>query len=197
MAARAYPGWIWTPSPTWLPEDPPVPQDEMTELAAALESVLPTRSLRLGRDGTWGEGIYLLGGIHAPCWLELREGVLESAVRTHECGAETYLRVLFSPVGRYYTLQEVRSLAVRDSTGVWVEEKRLAGVEDRRLQLFVKATQGLLRKHRLIGLDAVFLSEPVPDPVHEATRLLGAPPTLWTLLFESSPPVTTRGEYLL
>jgi hypothetical protein len=156
----------------WSPDEPPVSWEERSSIACALEDVLPARAFVTEAFGGC-DAIALLAGTHDPCLLELRErGRIDAGANRER---ETYVRVLFSPLGRYYTLQEIVLESTRESDGVFVEERRWVGIEDRRLQLFVKATQGLLRKRKLIGLDAAFLSEPVSE---------GSRVTLWNALFE-------------
>jgi hypothetical protein len=199
-AARAYPGLGWTPAPAWLPDEPPVPHDELLALAAALEDVLPTRAIVTAAEPGMAASVYLLGGLHAPCWLErLRDEVDPRAEPGPPRAEETYVRIAASALGRYVTLQEV-CVAAPDGGGAadgrWVETRGVVGVGDRRLQLFVKATQGVLRKRKLVALDAVFLAEPTPDPEGTAAAALGASPTLWSLLVEPTPPGAVRGEWL-
>lgn len=194
-AARAYPGWVWSPTPSWLPDEPPVDPGEIQELADGLVQVLPARTVITVPAPGDCESLHLLAGMHEPCWLEVREstgsfGTVPTPID------ETYVRVVFSPLGRYYSLQEVRLSASLEPNGVWLEERRLVGLQDRRLQWFVKAIQGFFGKRKLVGLDAAFLAEPVPDPDGAIAGQLGAPPTLWTLLFERTPAACTKGEWL-
>jgi hypothetical protein len=102
------------------------------------------------------------------------------------------LRLVLSALGPFYALQEIRVCANVEPKGLWVEEQRFAGLEDRRLAHFVKATQGVLRKRRLIGLDAAFLSTPLTpaSAPEEPAR------TLWNALFDPEPMGGLSGEYV-
>jgi hypothetical protein len=189
LAARAYPGLVWTASPVWSPGEPPIGRDEVVELAAGLEQVVPGRVLARADEPGSCDALWVLAGLHAPCWLEVRDE--PDGDELPAVAGETYLRVALSPLGRYYTLQEVRITATAMAGGLWIEEQRIVGVEDRRLQLFVKATQGFLGKRRLTGLDAAFLAEPAAS-AHE----LDAPATLYALLFEPVPAGLRRGDFV-
>ncbi len=190
-AQRAYPGLAFAREPAWVPVEP---HDErgLVALEARVEQVVPghvTFEPALGDDAA---SLVVFVGLDAPSWWELR-------ARGHapeRAGEQTYLRVLFSPLGPYYTLQECVLNSERNASGAFVTEKRHAGVLDRRLQLFVKALQGLLRSERFVSLDAVFLSELVPDPDGLAQRHLGEPPSLRTLLFEHASATLERTEWL-
>lgn len=196
LVARAYPELCWAPAPAWTPEEAPIGIEEISTLALSLEQVLPARALLSVGEPGLADSIYLLAGLHAPCWMEVRAEPSRAQSEAIPPSAETYLRVAFSSLGRYYTLQEVRVSAALEPDGVWVEEQGIVGVEDRRLQLFVKATQGLLRKRRLVALDAAFLVEKLHDPCARGLEAIGAAPMLWTALFENTPPGRTRGEWL-
>lgn len=92
-----------------------------------------------------------------------------------------------SPLGRYATLQEVTLRGELQPGGVYIEERRAVGVVDRRLQLFVKATQGLLRSLKIVTLDAAFLVEPL-EP--------GGDDTVWTALFDPDPMGVTVASFV-
>lgn len=178
--------------PAWAPTEPAFAWDECEVIARALEDVLPCRALVLRGDGRRADWIHLVATLDARSWLALREGGGEAP----DLPAETCLRVGLSPWARYATLQEVRLTGARDGDGWWIEEDRVAGVEDRRLQTFVKAAQGFLRKRKVVSLDAAFLEEPVDDPTGEGVALTGAAPTLWTVLFDPEPMVTRAGVWV-
>lgn len=164
----------------WQPADLPTDPHELDDFARACEAALPCVSHVRHDDCPW---VYLVASV-APCsWLGLREG-LTAAPTTPE---ETCLRIGFSPWGRYATLQEVRFHGARDGDGWWIEEERLVGVDDRRLQMFVKAAQGLLRKRRVVALDAAFLAEAARE---------GDDTTLWTALFERDAMTTRCGVWV-
>ncbi|MBI5514447.1 MAG: hypothetical protein HY909_11805 [Deltaproteobacteria bacterium] len=157
---------------------------ELQRLARALGAALPCRVVTLG-PGVEGPSwwLHLVATVAPTSWLERREGL---KLQVPE-GPETSLRVGLSAFGRFATLQEVRWLGLRDPDGLWIEARRAAGVEDRRLQTFVKATQGLLRREKITALDVAFLLEPSGSP---------EPPTLWQALFDPDLPETTVGCFL-
>lgn len=160
-------------------------------LARALEGALPCRACVV--DGESARWIYLAATLANASWIELREGLCGDAPSGSH---EVCLRVGLSMKARYATLQECRLEGAREPDGWWVEETRVTGVEDRRLQLFVKAAQGLLRSKKIVTLDAAFLLEPVdePDGANEAT----SPPetTLWSVFFDDTPTASTVGVFL-
>jgi hypothetical protein len=80
-----------------------------------------------------------------------------------EASEERGLRVGLSALHRAATVQEFALRATVEGTVAWVEESRVAGVDDRRLQLFVKAAQGLLRTMKITTLDAAFLEGPAVE----------------------------------
>lgn len=144
---------------------------EIDGLAAEFGEALPCRVCVVEDDTTW---IHLVATVDDRAWVAARELGEAPPARAQE----TSLRVGLSRRARYATLQETRFTGARDGDGWWIEEDRLAGVEDRRLQTFVKAAQGILRKRKVVCLDAAFLAE----AVHE-----GADETLWAVLFDRDP----------
>jgi len=179
--------------PAWSPDDRPFTDDEIEGLARAFEDVLPCRALVVRatseHESDW---IHVVATMGEGSWVALREGVAGAP----ETASETSLRVGLSPFGRYATLQEVRVRGQREEGGWWVEEDRVVGVEDKRLQTFVKAIQGMLRKRDIVALDAAFLAEPVEDPDGEGNLLTGESPTLWTALFDRDPAATRTGMWV-
>jgi len=144
---------------------------EVDALAAELGEALPCRVCVVEDEATW---IHLVATVDERAWVAARE--LGEA--PPERAAETSLRVGLSRHARYATLQEARFSGSPDGDGWWIEEDRLAGVDDRRLQTFVKAAQGILRKRKVVCLDAAFLAEPVRE---------GSEETLWAVLFDRDP----------
>jgi hypothetical protein len=187
LAQRAYPALVWSETATWSPSVPPVGADELAALAEHITEVIPARRLVLPTEDSECDGLHLLLG-------ERETSVLE-AMRSSVCGPvhagdETVLRVLVSPLGRYFTLQEVRARAERDDAGVWLFTEHMAGLHDKRMQWMVKAVQGLLRKHHVIALDAGFLTQP-------AVREDGtAGATWWELLFEPQSPLRHASAFV-
>jgi hypothetical protein len=162
----------------------PFAPEEPERLARSLSEALPCRVVVLapGVEGpSWW--LHLVATVGGSSWLECREGLGFRWPR----GPQTSLRVGLSHHARFATLQEVRWLGKRDRAGGWVEARHLIGVEDRRLQAFVKATQGLLRRAKISTLDAAFLLERVAP---------SEPRTLWEVLFDPQPPDSTVGVYL-
>lgn len=191
LVLRAFPDGF-AREPAWVPPEAAFAWDEADVVARALEEVLPCRAVVLRGDGRRADWIHLVATLDARSWLALREGAGEAPERP----SETCLRVGLSPWGRYATLQEVRLSGARDGDGWWIEEERVAGVEDRRLQHFVKAVQGFLRKRKVVSLDAAFLDEPVEDPRGEGASLAGVSPTLWSVLFDPEPMVARAGVWV-
>lgn len=130
-------------------------------------------------DASW---IHLVAAVDDRSWVATRELGAPPPPR----GAETSLGVGLTRWGRFATLQEIRFEGARDGRGWWVEEERLAGVSDRRLQHFVKAAQGVLRRARVPCLDAAFLAEPAGEGL----------PSLWELLFDRDPMVLRVGRWV-
>lgn len=156
-------------------------------IAARCEDVLPVRAtVRPGgeadRESSW---IYLLAGLHQPSWIERIDDPSLSA--SPPTDRETYVRIGFSPIGPFVTLQEVIVEVERAPEGVFVTEAPLAGVEDRRLAMIVKGLQGVLRSERLVLLDMAFLLDPSISPDAEAP---------WFSLFEPLACNTTSHAFL-
>ncbi len=149
--------------------DEPFAPDEPELIASALCEVLPCRAVVTAGEGRGADWVQLVASVDARSWLALRE----RGGASPDTSEETVLRVGLSPWGRYATLQESLIRGERDGDGWWVEEERLAGVVDRRLAMFVKATQGLLRARKIVCLDAAFLGE-----------TLDGDRTLWEALFD-------------
>jgi hypothetical protein len=158
----------------WLPEKAPFARGETDTMAAALAEVLPCTLVVAPWESAHATWVHLVAAVDGTSWLGWREGLTERPPRPEE----TSLRVGFSHFGRYATLQEVRLRGTPEHDGCSVEEQRLIGVEDRRLQSFVKATQGLLRSRRVVCLDAAFLAEPLHDHSNDS---------LWQCLFDPEP----------
>ncbi len=166
-----------------------LPFDEIARLGAHLEEVLPVRAfVRPAGEAGACDWLYLLAGLHPASLYELAEGACEPGERARD--EETYVRLGFSPLGPFVTLQEV-VMRVEGGEPLLLFEEPKVGVEDRRLQLIVKGLQGALRKRRLAVLDAAFL---IGAPPAELAAGPGrrAPSTLWAGLFDPDPPETTR-----
>lgn len=171
-----------------LTEDGAFTESEVRSIARTLGEVLPCRACVV--EGDRASWIYLTATLAPTSWIELREGCSDRAPEVLE---EVAVRVGLSTHGRYATLQEVRLSGAPEPSGYWVEEARVAGVEDRRLQLFVKAAQGLLRKLKVVSLDAAFLMEPAPETSDPRVASTHGAPTLWSALFDADPTVTSMG----
>ncbi len=189
LVRRVFPAG-WADEPAWSPEATPFAEGEADDLAGSLAEALPCRT-RVVR-GVGADWVYVLASLMPSSWLDLREAGGAAPEKATEAG----LRVGLSTLGRYATLQEVRLSGTWEPGGWWVEEARLAGIEDRRLQLFVKAAQGILRRDKVVALDAAFLAEPVDDPTGRGAVTTGVAPTLWTVLFDLDPAVTRVGTFL-
>lgn len=167
-----------------------LPLDEIARLGAHLEEILPVRAfVRPGGEAGACDWLYLLAGLHPASLYELAEGTHDPAERTRD--EETYVRLGFSPLGPFVTLQEVAMRVEGGDPPLLFEEPKV-GVEDRRLQLIIKGLQGALRKRRLVVLDAAFL---VGSPPAELSAGLGdaqAPSTVWAGLFDPDPPDMQR-----
>lgn len=157
-----------------------VDPERASALATRLVETLPINAIEEPEDLDHVASIYCIATVADETWVGFRNGRCPRPAHRAERG----LRVALSPFGPYATLQEVHLEAQCDADGAWIEERRLAGVDDRRLQHIVRGVQGALRKARITALDAAFLAEPY---------LSG---TLWTALFDAGPAVTTRGVYL-
>jgi hypothetical protein len=155
--------------------------------------------VRVAENGG-ADAIYVLAGLHAPALCEIADG---AAVDLHAVSSsrETYLRIPFSPFGRFVTIQEVQVLAREvpsrggSAASLEIVEEPLAGVEDRRLRTMVKGLQGALRKKGLTLLDMAFLVQPVAGGAQTAfVRDFQEAPMLWSLLFDPAPPTTVRAS---
>jgi len=156
-AALAYPGLVWTDAPAFVA---PFEEVELRELADAIDEVVAAwQTLEIHGDGA------------ATLRLEGQFG------ETTDGTAASCLEVVFSPLGRFATLREVRA------------EVPALGVEDRRWAPAVKALQGLLRSRGVTLLDMAFLAARVEageQRVYEERH--GASLTWWSLLFRAAPP---------
>lgn len=150
-----------------------------SRLAQTLGEILPVRAVALCADGDRAASVYCLATTDDTSWLDRREGLGASPRRREDRG----LRVVLSPVGPYAALQEVTLQGSDDGDGVWIEERRLAGVEDRRMQHLVRGAQAVIRREGITLLDAAFLAEP------------HGPGTLWQSLFERDAPSSAVGDY--
>jgi hypothetical protein len=199
---RSFPGFVWRvleePSPSALPAD------GITELGRALEQVLPVRAIpRLAEVGSC-DWLYLLAGLHEPALIEVADGTVPNGPdrkkgRVELRDEETYVRLGFSPIGRYVTIQEVLFTAEQlEEDALEILEAPKVGVEDRRLQAIVKGLQGALRKSKLVVLDMAFLVAPPPvDVAQDAFEVaFGGKPELWSFLFDAAPASTTRAHFI-
>jgi hypothetical protein len=198
-ARRAYPGLVWSAHRSG--PDLAFGADAIRDLGASLQRLLPVRAIPRLAEGSGCDWLYLLAGLHGPSLLELCDEASENrrpfpvSLPTRE----TYLRVGFSPVGPFVTLQEVILRATRSDASevVDIEEEPVLGVEDRRLQSIVKGLQGALRKARLVVLDMAFLVDEVSSPDQaEFASMYGGAPTRWSFLFEGVGPMTPRATSL-
>jgi len=190
IVSRAYPGALEPVAPLERGLD----LDGVLGLGDKIGDVLPVRVFehRAGPDG-FGDSLYLFCGLHAPCLYELREGLCARDAPMLR-SAETYLRVALSPLGRFATLQEsvLRLEDLGEGRRLVAEEPR-AGVENGDLRTMVTGLQGLLRRERIVLLDAAFLFQAIAGPVDPAfEQRWASPPTLWNALFDPAPPTTTR-----
>lgn len=171
-------------TPRWWPERPTFSAEEVERLAEALRGALPCRVVVVAPSdelaATW---LYVVATMADTSWVEWREGATAERPTTDE---EHGLRVGLSALHRSATVQEFTVRATAEGDAVWVEEARPAGVEDRRLQLFVKASQGLLRTMKFPTLDAAFL---------EGVAAEGGDP-LWSLLIEPEPMASRAGTWV-
>jgi hypothetical protein len=180
-AARALAHRCWPEGPHGDPGagGEGVDRERAEHLADSLREILPARVMAVHAGADRAASVYCLATTDDTTWLDRREGTGAAPLRGEDRG----LRVVLSPVGLYAALQEVTLLGSDDGEGVWIEERRAAGVEDRRLQLLVRGAQGVIRRAGLTLLDAAFLAEP-----HGAG-------TLWQSLFERDPPASAVGDY--
>lgn len=156
----------------------PFADDELHALARTFAEVLPV--LAVPARGAVADWIYLVPTVDARAWAAAREGLGDAP----DAPVETALRVGLSAMGRYATLQEVTLSGARDGDGWWIEESRCVGVVDRRLAMFVKGAQGMLRAKKIVCLDAAFLCEPAGDGR-----------ALWHWLFDEDPMETRLGAW--
>ncbi len=182
IEARALARKAWSAGlrgrPAWWPETPPFADDEPRRLDAAFSDALPCRTLLENSASAWGASwLWLVASVSEATWAEYREGRCE---RPDGPSRETALRVGLSSLGRFATLQQCDLVASVDARGTYLEERRCPGVEDRRLQPFVKAVQGILRRQRIVCLDAAFLADALDesDPAADG---------LWNALFDPEP----------
>lgn len=199
---RSFPGFVWRvleePSPQALAAD------GITELGRALEQILPVRAIpRLAEIGSC-DWLYLLAGLHEPALVEVADAAVpnhtpRNNARVELRDRETYVRLGFSPIGRYVTIQEVVCTADHlEEEALEIVETPKVGVEDRRLQVIVKGLQGALRKSKLVVLDMAFLVEPPPVVVAQDAfeMAFGGEPQLWSFLFDAAPASTTRAHFI-
>ncbi len=171
-------------TPRWWPSASVFDAGSAERLAEAVRGALPCRALVLPpADELAATWIYIVATMADTSWVELRAGRHGLAPEAIE---ERGLRVGLSPLYRTATVQEFVVSATVEGGSVWIEEARVAGVSDRRLQLFVKASQGLLQSLKIPTLDAAFL---------EGVAVEGGDP-LWSLLFDDAPMVSRAGEWL-
>lgn len=171
-------------TPRWWPPSSVFEAGEVEKLAEALRGALPCRAVVVPpADDLAATWVYVVATMAEGSWVELREG---HGTVVPEASEERGLRVGLSALHRAATVQEFAVRATVEGPAAWVEESRVAGVDDRRLQLFVKATQGLLRTMKITTLDAAFLEGPAVE---------GSDP-LWSLLFDAAPMVSRAGEWV-
>jgi hypothetical protein len=184
MVDVAYPGRVWRPDPL---AGGPLSRARVRSLAAGLEVLLPVRAFvreaAVEGDCDW---IYLLAGLHEGCLFERAEGLVTGGEPLRE--EETYLRIGFSRLGPQVTLQETRFFLEKDGLGTTIEERPCLGVEDRRLQLIVKGTQGFLQHQKLVTLDMAYLIEPLEGASGGEDISLQR----WSFLFEATSPEASR-----
>ena len=198
LIAERYPGLVFPGSEA---ARPPVSRDEARALGDRFEAMLPVRAfLCPADDASACDWLYLLAGIHPRALLEFDAGLLPPGERPLR-SEETYLRLGFSALGRYVTLQEATiSLDPGEGEGLsLLTEETRVGVVDPRLALIVKGVQGALRKEHLVVLDAAFLTQPVVGArfATDADREVALasddePPLVWNFVFEATPPGTRR-----
>src|ERR1700722_432472 len=103
VAERAHPGLVWSKARSLSPA---IPFDTVVSLARHLEELLPVRAIVRTSGAGASCFIALLAGLHEPSLVEIADGGFSSpsgAIPT----SEVYLRVTFSPWGRFVTIQEV------------------------------------------------------------------------------------------
>ncbi len=171
-------------TPRWWPPSAVFEAGEAEKLAEALRGALPCRAVVVPpADELAATWVYIVATMAEGSWVELREG---HGGLVPEATEERGLRLGLSALHRAATVQEFSVRATVEGDAAWVEESRVAGVDDRRLQLFVKASQGLLRTMKITTLDAAFLEGPAVE---------GGDP-LWSLLFDAAPMVSRVGEWV-
>jgi hypothetical protein len=186
VAERIHPGLVWRESARSTAAL--VTFDAMSALARHLEELLPMRAI-VREAGP--AAVDLLAGLHEPCLLEIAEQRrIEPELVFRE--REVYLRVAFSPWGRFVTILEVDVTARNAGDELEIVEEPLLGVEDPRLRPMVKGLQGALRKARLTLLDMAFLSTPVEGDQKAFVERFAEAPTLWSLLFDPLPAASVR-----
>jgi hypothetical protein len=189
VAERAHPGLVWR-KVNGAPHA--ITYDAALSLARHLEELLPMRAVVRTEPSTV-LAIDLLAGLHAPALTEIASARrVDANARLAE--SEVYLRVSFSPWGRFVTIQEVRVSARATPEALEIIEEPVLGVEDARLRAMVKGLQGALRKARLTLLDMAFLARPAEGSQDAYRREFHERPTLWSLLFDSAPPTTVRAS---
>jgi hypothetical protein len=163
-AALAYPGLVWAEAPA---TSAPFDEAELRAVADAIDEVVAAwQTLELHADGA------------ATLRLEGQFG--ETTAGT----AASRLEVVFSPLGRFATVREVR-----EAEGAAGGEVPLLGVDDRRWAPAVKALQGVLRARAVTLLDMAFLADAVPEEPQPAyASRFGVTLTWWSLLFRAEPP---------
>jgi hypothetical protein len=182
VALRAFPDGR-RGAPAWWPAAAPFAAGEAEALAEKLRGALPCRvAVVAPADELAATWVYVVATMDDATWVERREGAGGVPTTTDERG----LRVGLSALHRAATVQEFTVRASVEGDAAWVEEARVAGVDDRRLQLFVKASQGLLRTMKITTLDAAFL---------EGAAAEGGDP-LWSLLFDPEPMVSRAGSWV-
>ncbi len=168
-------------TPRWWPDKATFTAAEVEALAEALRRALPCRAAVVpAADELAATWVYVVATVGAGSWVELREGL---STRVPTVTEERGLRVGLSALFRAAVVQEFEVRATVDGANVWLEESRVAGVEDKRLQMFVKASQGLLRTMKISTLDAAFLGEPA----------VAGGDALWSLLFDADPMASRAG----
>lgn len=182
VARRAFPDGR-RDTPAWWPSAAPFAAGEAEALAEKLGGALPCRVVVVPpADALAATWVYVVATMGDATWVERRECASGAPTTREERG----LRVGLSALHRAATVQEFAVRAAVEGDAAWVEESRVAGVDDRRLQLFVKASQGLLRTMKITTLDAAFL---------EGAAVEGGD-TLWSLLFDPDPMVSSAGSWV-
>lgn len=159
----------------------PFEAEQLRQWALEFESVLPCFTVWCDASASAALWLYLVPSVDGRGWVATRE----EGRPPPGSSRETVLRVGFSLAGRYATLQECQFEAHREAAGWWIVETPKVGVEDRRLQSFVKVAQGVLQRDRFVWLDANFLGE----------ALSAEGPRVWDVLFDANPIETPVGCY--